>query len=334
MTRKRFLVRVAIVVGIAALALAVQLVARYALRGSDEPAESEIPRLLDIDDPELISSVEIETASRILSFERVPIDEGAYRERGVDIVLSEGRVPARTDRFEAYLEELCAMRRDSLVTNNPDRHRDLSVARGTAFSRGYDFRVTLTDRANTEHEALFGLSSDAPSVFVRKGGEDDVYRFEDTVSFYMDQGPQYWADFRLFAGQFPLESIESVRIDEYRDEEWKEMSRWDSAGSQQPRFEREGESGSPDYRDNERAVRRVLSLEADGFIQDGPQEPVWRITVTNEDRDRVRVHVGEDRSADAYPARIVSGQEHLTASERGPLALRAALFESVLSELE
>lgn len=335
MTRTRFIVRLAIVVMAAAVVLGIQLLVRHV---SDEPAgraEPDIRRVFEIDDPELISSVEMENADRILSFEREEIPAGAYRESGVDIVLSDRRIPARADRFEAFVETMYAMERESFVTENPERHDELLVSRGSAFYRGYDYRVSLSDRAGRDYEALIGVSSDSPVVFVRRAGEDAVYRLEDTMSFYMDQGPAYWAEFRLFAGQFPVETIESVRLEEYREGEWNTVSRLRSTDSDRLRFERDrDESGNADYRANERAIRRVLSLEADGFVREEPDEAVWRITVANRDLDRVHVHVSDKTADGVYPAYVVAGESHLTASRRGPLALRADLFESMLSEMD
>ncbi len=334
MTRKRFLVHVSIIVGIAALALGVQLVVRHALDGAGERSEAEPGRIFEIGSPEAVSTVEIETDARILSFERVPIPEGASRQEGTDIVLDDGRLPARAERFEAFVETLHEMQRESLVTENPDRHRELMVERGTVFAPGYDYRVSFTDEREREFETMIGISADSPVVFVRRAGEDAVYRVEDTVSFYLDQGPRYWAEFRVFAGQFPLETIEAVEVDVYRGGEWNRLAHLRSAGSDRLRFEREQEADHQDYSANERGIRRVLSLEANGFLREKPQEPQWRITVMNSDRERVRVHVGEETGEGVYPAYIASGEQHLTASGRGPLALRAELFESMLSEME
>lgn len=310
--------------------LAVQLVVGLRVLDGRQTAEGdagEDRRLFDSLDISEIESARLETSERILTLEKVDNDEFA-------IVLEDGRLPARSGRVQSFLESLLALERGSPVTSDPERHAELGVSEGTAFSRGYDYSVSLTDESGTQREVRAGLAEDSPRIFVRRAAEDSVYRVTDTISFYVEQGPVYWAELRVFAGNVSLSEVERVRMEKRSDDEAVLSGRLD--GIDRSRFERVGSDGMPEdqqnYGENEQAVRRVLSLEAEGFFPEPVESVSWRIYLRRESGEEIVVNIGPARG-NAYPAEVTSGRESLTAVPRPTLALRPDLFEAVSERL-
>ena len=305
------------------LLLVVQLALRHlasSAEGEDDPHAERF--LVDFERTDDVDSVEIETAERVLRLERA--DSARYR-----IALEDRAIPARRERVGSLLEVLLALDRSSLVTDNPDRHESLRVSPGeTPFARGYDYRLTLTGQSIGQRNVFVGVSVDSPHVYLRLADEDRVYRNRDRLSFYLDQSPVYWAELRLFADATPIDEIERMTLAEV--DGTREVTLMRSTDARH-RFRREGED-EPDYAANEELVRRVLSLEGAGFIDEAVADPSWHIEIQLDDGRTVEASVGRQRRG-VYPAEISHGEEYVTGMPRPAIAVRAELFEAILERL-
>lgn len=318
------------VAALGVLLLAIQLGVDLSFRDGQETRESrsaEAGRLFPAGGVEEIRSVTMETQDRVLTIDRV--SDGDYA-----IELEDNELAARRDRVLAFLESLLALERHSRVTSDPTRHEELGVSEGTGFARGYDYSVGMTDASGNEREVRIGLLDDSSRVMVRRANEDTVYRVDDTISFYIEQGPIFWAELRVFAGRVSLSEVEHIRIQRLSQGEVVRERRMYREG--RTRFELVDSDGSPEgnqnYGENEEAVRRMLSLEAGGFLRNDVDPVSWRIVLRPEDRGEIVVNIGA-RRGDAYPAEVVNGHETLVPARRPTLALRADLFEVVLELL-
>lgn len=279
--------------------------------------------LVDIERKEEIESLEIETAERVLRLERN--GDAHYR-----IALENGAIPARRSRVDSILEAVLSLDRSSVVTENPDRHDSLRVSPGeTPFVRGYDYRLTLDGRTIGQREVFVGVSTESPHLYVRLAGEDSVYRNRDRLSFYLDQDPVYWAELRLFADAASIDEVARMRLTEVAGTGQVSLTR---ATDARVRFDRE-EDDAPDYPANEELVRRVLSLEGVGFMDDEIAEAAWRIEIRLDDGRAIEATIGRQRRG-VYPAGISDGEAHVTSVSRPTIALRPELFEAVLERLD
>ncbi len=305
------------------LLLVVQLAVRHLANSVDGEEAPRAERfLVDFEGTGEIDSVRIETAERVLGLERT--DSARYR-----IALEDRAIPARRERVGSLLEVLLALDRSSLVTENPDRHESLRVSPGeTPFARGYDYRLTLTGQSIGQREIFVGVSVESPHVYVRVADEDRVYRNRDRLSFYLDQKPVYWAELRVFADATPIDEIERMTLTEV--DGTREVTLMRSTDARL-RFQRAGED-EPDYAANEELVRRVLSLEGAGFIDEVVSDPSWHIEIHLDDGRTVEASVGRQRRG-VYPTEISHGEAYVTGIPRPTIALRAELFEAVLERL-
>jgi len=125
---------------------------------------------------------------------------------GWDLLVEDGRYPARSDRIEPFLEEIesAVIIRD--VTDDPDLHADFGVTE--ALSR----RVMIDSGVQTV-SLLFGSRGDEPdTVYALEAGESTVMLARAAVDFYLQQPPSFWAYLRVFPEDIAAARIVRVRL--------------------------------------------------------------------------------------------------------------------------
>lgn len=137
------------------------------------------------------------TRAQLLPAVRVVIDAEsvvsiARGDDGWDLLIDDGRYPARHDRIEPFVDEIESGRIIREVTSDPALHADFGLAEGLA-------RRVVIDTGSAAVELLFGTPGDRPdSVYVREPGDATVLLARAAVDFYLRQPPSFWAYLRVF----------------------------------------------------------------------------------------------------------------------------------------
>jgi len=137
------------------------------------------------------------TRVQLLPADRVVIDAQsvisiARAEGGWDLLVDDGRYPARYDRIEPFVDEVESGRVVREVTDDPALHEDFGVTEALA-------RRVVIETGPGAVELLFGTSGDrADSIYVREPGEDSVVLARAAVDFYLRQPASFWAYLRVF----------------------------------------------------------------------------------------------------------------------------------------
>lgn len=168
------------------VALVVQgglIAAQAALTNDPAPAGARGPLLENLDVKGL-SRVQVQSKEEGVSVEK---NDDQWR-----VVESQG-YEADTSKVESTLRELSALQISDVVATSKEHHTSLKVS-----DSDFERKVVLEGADGKKTELLFGTSSRANAVHVRKGGDDTVYAVADFSTWKLSAQPSAWIDRTYF----------------------------------------------------------------------------------------------------------------------------------------
>ncbi len=116
----------------------------------------------------------------------------ARSEGGWELLVEDGRYPARDDRIEPFLSEIGSAQIIRAVTDDPSLHADFGLTEALA-------RRVVIGADEGDVDVLFGSPGDRPDTIYARDPEDAVVVLaRAALDFYLRQPASFWAYLRLF----------------------------------------------------------------------------------------------------------------------------------------
>ena len=236
-------------------------------------------------------------------------------EKGWSVLLGGSPFPASAERVTSFFDSLTGLRRNRLVSANPDSWKSFDVG---AEART---RIQLFDAADKPLVNLIvGRSEEAErGSYLRLEGTNQVLLANKSLNFYLEAQPSFWSHLRFFTDELSADKVMriSVRADlAFPDGTSRRLAytliQKEEAGRKWQVVEPAAERSMPlDNKQVDRVATTLSGFEGTEFVP-GPADsgltaPSAEILFSTVDNKDYRILIGKRSGEDQYYAKVDGG---------------------------